>query len=186
MDELNTIWREVKNGCEKAFCTLYTMLFPNLVKYVRQMVHDVFLAEDIVQDLFLKIWHERNVIHIYGSVRTYIYKMAHHAAVNMLQHLATTKNRVNRTASDAEWQFIQDNYQVNDDILEQLEMEETDRRIRQVVDTLPVKCREVFWMSRYEELTNEEIAQKLGISVHTVRTHLYHALDVIRQKIMQK
>jgi RNA polymerase sigma-70 factor (ECF subfamily) len=184
MEELNKIWREVKAGSEKAFYVFYTMLFPNLVKYVRQMVKDIFLAEDIVQDMFIKIWHERDSIHIFGSVHTYIYKMAHHATVNQLQHLATSKNRVNRTVSDGEWQFIIDNYQVNDSIIEQMEMEETETAIRLVVETLPAKCKEVFIMSRYDEMTNDEIAQKTGISVHTVRTHLYHALDVIRQKIM--
>ena len=185
MEELNKIWWEVKNGGEKAFCILYSMLFPNLVKYVRQIVKDVYLAEDIVQELFIKIWQERDAIHIFGSVQTYIYKMAHHASINTLQHLATSKNRVNRTVSDEEWQFIKDNYQVNEYIIEQIEQEETDTYIRLVVETLPAKCKEVFMMSRYEEMENEEIARKLGISVHTVRTHLYHALDVIRKKILK-
>ena len=184
MEELNNIWLDVKKGSEKAFYTLYVMLFSNLVRYVRQMVKDTFLAEDIVQEVFIKIWRDRDAIHIVGQVQTYIYKMAHHASLNKLQHLATSKNKVNRTVNDEEWQFIRDNYQVDDFIIERIEMEETDATIRWVVETLPAKCKEVFMLSRYEEMNNEEIAQKLGISVHTVRTHLYHALEIIRQKMM--
>ena len=56
--------------------------------------------------------------------------------------------------------------------------------IRLLVETLPEKCKEIFILSRYEEMNNEDIAQKLGISVNTVRSQLYHALDVIRQKLL--
>ena len=184
MEELNKIWSEVKKGSEKAFYTLYTLLFPNLIKYVRQIVKDVLLAEDIVQELFIKIWRDRDSINIIGQVQTYIYKMAHHAAINKLQHLATSKNKVNRTVSDEEWQFIRDTYQVDDDLTGQIEAEELDACIRLTIETLPAKCREAFMLSRYDEMSNEEIAQKMGISVNTVRTHLYHALEVIRQKLV--
>ena len=183
MDELNKIWLEVKGGCEKAFYTLYTLLFPNLVKYVRQIVKDAFLAEDIVQEVLIKVWRERESLNIIGQVQAYIYKMAHHSSMNKLQHLATSKNRVNRTVSDEEWLFISDSYQVDELIIENMERDDMDALIRQTIDTLPAKCREVFMLSRYDELSNEEIAQKLSISVHTVRVHIYHALEVIRQRL---
>jgi RNA polymerase sigma-70 factor (ECF subfamily) len=73
---------------------------------------------------------------------------------------------------------------VNDWIIEQIEKEEMETSIRLTVETLPAKCKEVFVLSRYKEMSNEEIAKKLNISVHTVRAHLYHALEVIRQKII--
>jgi len=184
LEELNKIWLEVKKGSEKAFYTLYSLLFSNLIRYVRQTVKDVFLAEDIVQDVFMKIWRDRNSIYIIGSVQAYIYKMAHHAAINKMQQLTTFKNKVNRMASDEEWQFIRDNYQVDGFIVERIEMEEVDMNIRILVETLPARCKEIFVLSRYEEMSNEEIAQKLNISVNTVRSQLYHALELIRQKIM--
>ena len=183
MEELNKIWPEVKKGSEKAFHTFYTLLFSNLIKYVRQIVKDVLLAEDIVQEIFVKIWRDRDSINIIGSVQTYIYKMAHHAAINKLQHLATSKNKVNRTVSDEEWQFIRDTYQVDDDLMIQIETDELDACIRLAVETLPAKCKEAFMLSRYDDMSNEEIAQKMEISVNTVRTHLYHAIEVIRAKI---
>ena len=185
MEDLNKIWLEVKKGCEKAFYTLYTLLSANLVRYVRQMVKDRFLAEEIVQDVFIKIWRDRNSIYIIGSVRAYIYQMAHHAAINKLQHLGTSKNKINRVVSDEEWQFIKDNYQIDDFIIEQIEKDETDVKIRLLVETLPARCKEIFLLSRYEEMNNEEIAQKLDISVNTVRSQLYHALEVIRQKLLK-
>lgn len=183
LDEINKIWTDIKKGSERAFYTLYTLLFPNLIRYVMQIVKDIFLAEDIVQEVFIKIWHDRNTIHIVGSIQAYIYKMAHHASINKLQHQATRKNKVNKTISDEEWQFIRDTYQVDDLIIENIEKDDTDMLIQQVISTLPDKCREVFVLSRYEHQTNEEIAQTLGISVNTVRAHIYHALEVIRRHI---
>ncbi len=183
MEELGKIWLEIKKGSEKAFYTLYMLLFPNLVRYVRQMVKDILLAEDIVQEVFIKIWRDRDSIEIIGSVQAYIYKTAHHASINKLQHLAAFKNKVNRTVSDEEWQFIRDTYQVDDLIIENIERDDVDILIRQAIDKLPDKCREVFVLSRYEYLNNEEIAQKMNISIHTVRAHIYHALEIIRQHL---
>lgn len=181
MHELDKIWIDVKKGSEKAFYSLYTLLFPHLLKYVHHIVKDAFLAEDIVQDVFMKIWRDRNSLNIIGLVQAYIYKIAHHSSINKLQQLATSKNKVNRTVSDEEWLFIRDTYQIDELIIENIESDDMDRLIRQTIDTLPAKCREVFTLSRYDNFSNEEIAQKLGISVHTVRAHIYHALEVIRQ-----
>ena len=183
LNEINEIWLEVKKGSEKAFYTLYTLLFSGLVGYVRQIVKDALIAEELAQDVFIKIWYSRDSINIIGSVQAYIYKMAHHAAINKLQHIATSKNRVNRTVSEEEWQFIRDTYQMDDNIIENIERDDTDKLIRQVIDLLPEKCREVFTLSRFEYMSNNEIAQKMGISVHTVRSHIYHALEIIRENL---
>jgi RNA polymerase sigma-70 factor (ECF subfamily) len=146
----------------------------------------MFLAEDIVQEIFIKLWRDRDSIHIIGSVQAYVYKAAHHASINKLQHLAAAKNRVNKTISDEEWQFIRDTYQVDDFIIENIERNDTDAIIRQAIDLLPEKCREVFMLSRYGYLSNEEIAQRLDISVNTVRAHIYHALEVIRERLAER
>ena len=183
LENLDKIWYEIKRGSEKAFYILYTSLFPLLVNCVRQIVKDLHLAEDIVQEVFIKLWCERESVNITGSVQAYMYKTAHHASINKLQHLATAKNKVNRTVSEEEWQFIRDTYQVDDFVTGNIERDETDRLIRQVIAGLPEKCREVFMLSRYEYLTNEEIAQRMNISVNTVRAHIYHAIEVIREKI---
>jgi len=183
LEEINKIWLEVKRGSERAFYSLYTLLFPSLLKYVRQIVKDAFLAEDIVQEVFIKIWREKNSLNIIGQVQAYIYKMAHHSSINKIQHLARSKNRVNRMVSDQEWLFIRDTYQVDELIIENIETEEMDNLLRKTIDTLPEKCREVFLLSRYEDMSNEEIAEKLSISVHTVRAHIYHALEVLRHRL---
>ena len=93
---------------------------------------------------------------------------------------------VNKTISEEEWQFIKDTYQINDFIIENIERNDTDILIRKIIEILPEKCREVFLLSRYENLSNEEIAQKMDISVNTVRAHIYHALEVIRNNLVDE
>jgi len=186
LENFDKIWSEIKWGSEKAFYVLYTTLFPVLIGYVRQIVKDLHLAEDIVQEVFIKLWCDRKSIKITGSVQAYVYRTAHHASINKLQHLATSKNKVNRTISGEEWQFIRDTYQVDDFIIENIEKSETDAMIQQAMNNLPEKCREAFILSRYEYLTNEEIAQRMDISVNTVRAHIYHALEVIRERLTTK
>jgi RNA polymerase sigma-70 factor (ECF subfamily) len=183
LDTLDKIWSEVKDGSEKAFYILYTSLSHHLIRYVMQIVKEIFIAEDIVQDLFIKLWESRETINITGSVKVYLYKMAHNQSINKLEYLAAAKNTVNRTVSEEEWQFVKDTYQVDDYIIEQIEKKETENRIRRVINTLPAKCREVFMLSRFEYMSNEEIAKKMNISINTVRAHIYHALDLIRKEL---
>ena len=186
MKEFDKIWLEIKQGREKAFYTLYVLLFPSIIRYVRQTVKDLLLAEDIVQDVFIKLWCERESIHITGSIQAYIYKAAHRTSINRLKHQATAKNSVNKTISEEEWQFIRDTYQVNDFIIENLERDDLATMISQEIDHLPDKCREVFVLSRHDGLNHVEIAQRLNISVNTVRAHIYHALEVIRKKLAEE
>ena len=162
---------------------LYTALFPNLIKYIHQIVRDILMAEDIVQETFIKLWDDRLKIMVTGSIKAYIFRMAHNLSVNKLQQAITARNKVNRVITEEEWQFIKDTYQVNDFIIEKIESDDTDILIKNVINSLPGKCREVFILSRYEYLNNEEIAERLDISVNTVRAHIYHALEVIRQSI---
>lgn len=182
--ELNKLWAEIKKGSEKAFYTLYTLLFPALLRYVRQMIADLFFAESIVQDIFIKLWYDKDKLDIQGSIKTYLFRMAHNMAVNKLQHFSTSKNTIHRTVSEEEWQFIEDTYQVEDRMIEHMESNDTDLLIKQAIDNLPAKCGEVFRLSRYDGLDNQEIAEKLGISVNTVRAHIYHALEAIKAIIL--
>jgi len=177
------IWAEVKLGSEKAFYVLYTSLFPQLIRYIVQIVKEVFIAEEIVQETFIKLWENKEYIEITGSVKVYIYKMAHNMSLNRLEHIATAKNAVHRTISEEEWSFVQETYRIDDSIIEQIESEETETRIRQAINNLPDKCREVFMLSRFDLLDNEEVAKKMNISVNTVRAHIYHALELIRKEL---
>jgi RNA polymerase sigma-70 factor, Bacteroides expansion family 1 len=183
LDTFDKVWAEVKLGSEKAFYVLYTSLFHQLINYVIQIVKELYVAEEIVQEAFIKLWENRDSIIITGSVKVYIFKVAHNMSINRLEQIATAKNSVNRTISEDEWLFVQDTYRIDNSIIEQIESEETEKRIFQVINTLPDKCREVFILSRFEFLENEEIAKKMNISINTVRAHIYRALELIRKEL---
>jgi RNA polymerase sigma-70 factor (ECF subfamily) len=79
------------------------------------------------------------------------------------------------------WAKISETYGFDDFVVERLEAKETEEQIRRVAERLPAKCREIFIMSRFENMSNEEIASAMNLSEHTVKTQLYRALQKIRE-----
>ena len=89
------------------------------------------------------------------------------------------KETVNILSSEEALQFISDNYENNDYLIEKIFSDETGEIIKQAIDELPEQCRRIFRLSRFDSLSNEEIAAKLGLSENTVKTHIYRALQKI-------
>ena len=77
------------------------------------------------------------------------------------------------------WQFISDNYEINDNFIDKIFSDETKVLIDQIIKGLPDQCGKVFQLSRFDSLKNEEIATMLGLSENTVKTHIYRALQKI-------
>jgi RNA polymerase sigma-70 factor (ECF subfamily) len=77
------------------------------------------------------------------------------------------------------WQFIADNYKIDDYLIDKIFSDETEAIIEHIIKELPDQCSKVFIMSRIESLNNGEIALRLGLSENTVKTHIYRALQKI-------
>jgi RNA polymerase sigma-70 factor (ECF subfamily) len=185
MDPYYYRWKKIQSGDLKTFEKLYKKLFPELQSYAFRILRDEFLSEEVVQDVFLKIWQKRGAIKIKGSVSGYLYSITHNLAINAAIQKKTYKNKVNQIVSEEIWQQIHNTFAVMDNVSKKIEKEETELKIKALIETLPKQCKTVFLLSRFENMTNQEIAQKLDISIHTVRAHLYHALKII-SKIFEK
>jgi RNA polymerase sigma-70 factor (ECF subfamily) len=83
--------------------------------------------------------------------------------------------------SDEIWQYLKDYSYFNDNIIEKLEADDSEKLIDRIIETLPEQCKEIFKLSKHKSLTNIEIAQQLNISVSTVKTQIYRALEIIRE-----
>ncbi len=166
---------------EKDFDVLFRNLYPPLCGFANRILSNLSEAEELVQDVFVNLWLNQSRIHIQTSLKAYLYQMVHNAAINRLEHLRTQKNQVNKVASEQEWREIQMSYSVNDSFLDILESRETEAGILKVLDQLPDKCREIFLLSRYRNLTNAEISKKLGLAPATVRVQLFRALNHLRR-----
>ena len=182
---LHNYWSKIKDGDEKSFELLFKGLFSELYNYAFQFTLDRFLSEEIVQDVFIKIWSNRETITPVKSIKAYIFQSVHNSCINSLIQKKNKKSINNVFLSEESWEFIQESRQMNSFLLEKLEAEDTERIIKEIILTLPASCNEIFTLSRFENKSNQEIAETLNISVSTVRTQIYRALEKISEGILR-
>ncbi|RPE13042.1 RNA polymerase sigma-70 factor [Chitinophaga lutea] len=154
---------------------LFKTFFPLVCKAIYRLVPDMATAEDLAQEVFIKIWNRRDQL---GEV--YFKAYLHRAAVNMaLDHIDKNKRRggAPQEISPAQEELVATAPVVH--------VKETKARIQQAVDALPEKCREIFVLSRYEEMSYKEIAQTLQISVKTVENQMITALKKLRVSLRE-
>ena len=177
--DFDFFWQQIRNGDEYALEKVYKASFRSVVLYATEITGQPHLAEEAVQDVFLKIWLNRSELVIKGSFKAYLFQSVHNHALNVIRQQKTRKESVNLVTPEKTWQFISDNYKIDDNLIDKIFSEETETIIEQIIKKLPVQCRKVFQMSRFEFMKNEEIAAKLGLSENTVKTHIYRALQKI-------
>jgi RNA polymerase sigma-70 factor, ECF subfamily len=179
--ELNKFWQGIQEGDEKSLEGLFREVNSRLCCYAEFLLDDQVIAQEVVQDVFLKIWQDRERILIKGSLKSYLYKAVKNKVINVLIQSKTKKASVNKLLSGESWQVIQDNVECNEFIIEKIEARETSEKIMDTVNKLPEQCRKIFIMSRFENKSNKEIAIRLKISEHTVKAHIYKALESIKK-----
>lgn len=181
--EIDNLWDKVQIGNEKAFDVLFRELYPSLCTFAYRLLNNLEEAEETVQDAFVNLWQNRNQIHIKGSIKSYLYQTVHNLAINKLEHFKTNKFLPNKVVSREKWEQIHNSYVFDDATIQMLEAAETEILILKAVEKLPDKCKEVFVLSRFDDLSYDEISAKLQLSLSTVRVHIFRALDLIRNFI---
>lgn len=164
----------ISQGDKNAFERLFKKYYQPLCEYARSILSDGGLAEDVVQDVFIYFWNNRKIINIQFSVKSYLYTAVRHGALNLLKKQLTERKHSPQLTEFVE--FLQTSDYSEDE-------QEEITHIRSVMEELPKQCLKVFLMSALEEKKYNEIAEELGISVNTVKTHITKAYRLIREKI---
>lgn len=171
---MEEIFVKIKNGDQGAFEQMFRMFYVPLCDYAVMILGDSAEAEDVVQDLFKYIWENRCKIYIQDSVKSYLFSSVRFRALNVLKHkMITTKHGALLT------EFIEDlqNTDYTEEEVHRIEL------IKKVIQSLPSQCRKVFMMSCLDGMTYKEIAEKLGLSVNTVKSHVMKAYKDIRVRV---
>jgi RNA polymerase sigma-70 factor (ECF subfamily) len=162
---------------EKLFYKYYVMLCYEAKEYIK----DSFLAEEIVDDVFCKIWENRLTIVIKTSFREYMVQSVHYKCIS---HLRKLKNERTNT----EW--IEENkterynlISLGENPLDYIISEELEERIDFAINLLPDQYKRTFLLSRKENLKYEEIAERMGISINTVKLYIKKALTILRENL---
>lgn len=158
------------------FESVFKTHFKNLYIYACSIVKDDIMAEEVVQNVFYKLWEKKEQIHVQQSIKSYLYRAVHNESVNYLRHV---KVRANYQAHAA--QTNKDNGYMHDNAT----LKELQQKIDIALGELPEQCRTIFQLSRYEELNYREIADKLDISISTVKNQVGKALRVLRSKLSE-
>jgi len=165
-----------RNGIGEAeFKSLFDTLYEPLRNYIYYKSGDVALAEDVVQETFLKLWEKRQEVKP-ETVKAYLYKIAGNIFLNNHEHKNVVFNFVNSHKSDEK--------NVSPEF--ELEMKEFDEKLQRTLAGLSDKNREVFLMNRIDNLTYNDIATNLGITVKAVEKRMSNALEHLRKHIQYK
>lgn len=138
-----------------------------------RIVNEKDSAEDIVQDVFFKLWNQRGSIDITNSVKAYLHKATSNAAINFLRR-NNRLTRINETHI---------HYTAADFTSQALTLKELQAHIVAAMNRLPPRCRAVFVLNRLEGMKYKEIAEHLEISVNTVENQMVKALEIMRQEL---
>jgi RNA polymerase sigma-70 factor (ECF subfamily) len=167
--------RDLASGDRTAIERIFHLYYETIVQIVLRIVADTHLAQDLAQDVFVGIWQNRERITINTSIKAYLHRAALNRAFNYL--------RDNRLKWDLEEKLEMQAFQ-GTIISEHLEMQDMQSQVEKIIDELPEKCRLVFVLSRFEEMSHKEIAHQLGISTKTVENHISKALTILRNKLL--
>ncbi|MBS1602369.1 MAG: RNA polymerase sigma-70 factor [Bacteroidetes bacterium] len=176
IDNEKDLLKQIADGSEVAFRQLFDACHQQLFTYVYKVTRSRELADDAVQDIFLKIWSMRQKLPAIENIQAYLRRMAHNLALKGFQAVAREGLIEHQLARQ------QSPQQAADDGLLSREVQ---RQINQLIDQLTPSQRKVFLLSREEGLKQQEIADRLGLNLVTVKRHMVDALKVIREGLSQ-
>ena len=163
----------LRQGDRSCFENIFNEYSPDLYVVAYRITGNKSMAEDIVQDFFVKLWVNREKLSIYKSFRYYCFSAIHYASLNAVR----TKYRNTELSEELEDTFS---------IEREMEQAELSEKIRSALDSLPEKCRIIFLEACVEEHIYLEIAQKYDLSVNTVKVQVSKAYRILREKLTRE
>lgn len=161
---------------EKAFEEAFKTHFKKLYAYAFTIVKEEMAAEEMVQQVFFKIWEKKGQVEIRTSVTAYLYRSVYHESLNYLKHQKVKAAYQSHAARESKNQ--------SDNASSKLQLSELEQKLNIALNELPEQCRVIFQMSRFEELKYQEIADRLGLSVKTIENQMGKALRILRTKLI--
>lgn len=171
---------QFSNDEQNTFKDTFKMFYKPLFHLSLHYLEDKDEATDVVQEAFLKLWNIRHELMVGSNLKNFLFTLVKNNCLNILKR----RQILLKHHEKIRWQEMQYQYEslsrMSDNYLEFQELKE---KIDLAIQKLPEHCRIVFEMSRFEDLKNGEIAEKLNISQKTVESHLTKALKILRNEL---
>jgi RNA polymerase sigma-70 factor (ECF subfamily) len=177
MDSDREIIARIRQGDKQEFEKLFRSSYVSLVRYAKTMIRDHDSAEEIVQDLFFRLWQDRQNLNIESSLNGYLFRSVHNRALHYIEHQKVISRHAGEVAAAAELTV--------EPVTDSIYYHELQARVARVLERLPDRCRMIFRMSRFEGLKYNEIADKLAVSLKTVEADMGKALKEFRKALAE-
>ncbi len=157
------------------FENVFKAHFKSLHAYAFTILRDDIAAEEMVQNVFFKLWERKEKIEIETSVTAYLYRSVYYESLNYLKHIKVKEGYHHHATRN----------NADHDATDNLTLKELRTKIDEAIKELPEQCRTIFQLSRFDGLKYRVIADKLGISVKTVENQMGKALKTLRIKLVE-
>jgi RNA polymerase sigma-70 factor (ECF subfamily) len=168
----------LQTGDEAALRRIFDRHYPILLSDIYRIVPDESTCQDIAQEVFVELWRKHSELDIHTSLRAYLRRAAVNRALNYLKtsrRFVLDEPENSPHAADTSTR----------DITRKLEQESLEDALHAAIETLPEKCRVVFSLSRFEQVSHREIAERLGISVKTIENQITKAMKMLREALVR-
>jgi RNA polymerase sigma-70 factor (ECF subfamily) len=164
-----------QQGDLKVFESVFKENYSSMVRAARRILIDIEPSEEVIQDLFVKLWEKRDSLVINTSLPAYLRKAVTNHALNYLKFQQKTVRfqdyigfEIDNTSDSADKSMLHN---------------DLEKKVNTLMKSMSEKRRAIFEMSRFEGMKNHQIAQQLGVSLKTVEYHMTAALDFLRSKL---
>lgn len=168
---------QVAEGNETAFRELFDAFRDKVYSIGMHLTQNEMLAEDIVQEVFTKVWENREQLREVQYIKSWLRVITRNTCINHLRALATERSYLDKFTSEQKGEAFQDNSIID---------REYEQILQSAIQTLPPQQQRVYLLSRQDGMKNEQIAHTLGISIYTVKEHLKRALGTIRATLEKR
>jgi RNA polymerase sigma-70 factor (ECF subfamily) len=168
----------IRKGDAQEFESLFRSSYVSLVRYARTMVRDHDTAEEIVQDLFFRLWKDREKLNIESSLNGYLFRAVHNKCLHWIDH--------NRIVGNYAREMADTQTESHENPSDMIILKELQLRIVKILERLPERCGRIFCMNRFEGLKYAEIAEKLSVSIKTVEANMGKALKEFRKALTEQ
>jgi RNA polymerase sigma-70 factor (family 1) len=171
-DDEKTVLQKLQNGDKHSFAVMYNHYYSFVHARVLHLIHSTELAEDVTQEIFLKIWENREKLGAVQSFKSYLFITARNHTLNTLKSISRSENGLSEIV-----RYINTSHNSTE---EEVLSNEYAKFIQQKLEELPPRTKEIFRLCREQSKTYNEVAAELGISRDAVKSRMMHAIKTLR------
>ena len=182
---MNLIIKQLQDGNEKVFEQIVREYWPRMFKFALIYTQNNETSQELVQDTFLVLWNNRAVLNDNTNLITYLMVVLRNKCLNLLEQTRIRQLYIEEIDDETIYQRA-NLYVLQDEASQIVESEDLHKAIERALSKLPEKTREVFMLSRYDGLKNQQIAETKNISQKTVEYHISKALHNLKEELPQE